>query len=180
MWTGHPAGHQRIPLHGSRIAGSFYLWRYRNEWVLVSKHFTMLPQPHTKATDFQQICTYFIQKTRRGREGEGERENIYNDLKDLKRRIGIGLEKDLRDRNRTGKKMDPPFQCIFVEAENGKYLYPSNDLSAYSHRQYFLCYHTLSTCSIFDHWTAPERQTWCHFCMLWSVLPFNPSCLCSS
>ena len=25
MWTGHPAGHQRIPLHGSRIAGSFYL-----------------------------------------------------------------------------------------------------------------------------------------------------------
>lgn len=62
MWTGHPAGHQRIPLHGSRIAGSFYLWRYRNEWVLVSKHFTMLLQPHTKATDFQQICTYFIQE----------------------------------------------------------------------------------------------------------------------
>ena len=61
MWTGHPAGHQRIPLHGSRIAGSFYLWRYQNEWVLVSKHFTMLLQPHTKATDFQQICTYFIQ-----------------------------------------------------------------------------------------------------------------------
>lgn len=61
MWTGHPAEHQRIPLHGSRIAGSFYLWSYRNEWVLVSKHFTMLLQPHTKATDFQQICTYFIQ-----------------------------------------------------------------------------------------------------------------------
>lgn len=62
MWTGHPAGQQRIPLHGSRIAGSFYLWRYRNERVLVSKHFTMLLQPHTKATDFQQICTYFIQE----------------------------------------------------------------------------------------------------------------------
>lgn len=62
MWTGHPAGHQRIPLHGSRIAGSFYLWHYRNEWVLVSKHFTMLLQPHTKAADFQQISTYFIQE----------------------------------------------------------------------------------------------------------------------
>ena len=39
----------------------------------------------------------------RGRQREGERENIYNDLKDLKRRIEIAFEKDLPDRNRKGK-----------------------------------------------------------------------------
>lgn len=52
------------------------------------------------------------------RQREKERENIYNDLKDLKRRKGIAFEKDLRDRNR--KKMAPPIHRIFfrVEMEN--------------------------------------------------------------
>lgn len=57
-------------------------------------------------------------------EGAAARENIYNDLKDLKRRMGVALEKDLRDRNRKREKMAPLFHCIFVRVENGKYLYP--------------------------------------------------------
>lgn len=50
----------------------------------------MLLQSNTKATDFQQICTYFIQEdyakekeTEKEREREEEKKNIYNDLKDL-------------------------------------------------------------------------------------------------
>lgn len=37
-----------------------YLWSQENEWVLVSKHFNMLPRPCTKGTDLQQISTYFL------------------------------------------------------------------------------------------------------------------------
>ena len=69
------------------------------------------------------------------RQKERERENIYNDLKDLKRRMGLAFERDLRDRNRKGKTV-PLFQCIFVRVENGNYLYPQSDsiLSAYIHK----------------------------------------------
>ena len=69
------------------------------------------------------------------RQNEKERENMYNDLKDLKRRIGLVFEKDLRNRNRK-EKVAPLFQCIFVRVGNGKNLCPKNGstLSAYIHR----------------------------------------------
>ena len=71
----------------------------------------MLLQPHTKATDFQQICTYFIQKDYTGqkewerdyrkkgyRGKERQRQNTYNDFKDLGGKNGQNpFEKGLQE-----------------------------------------------------------------------------------
>lgn len=55
--------------------------------------------------------------SKRDRQGEGGRENINNDLKDLKRRMGILFEKDLPDRNRKRALYFPGFLSE-LEIEN--------------------------------------------------------------
>lgn len=62
----------------------------------------MLPWQRTKATDFQQISTYFLKQTKP--KEEEEKKNIYNDLKDLrggKKRIDSSLLKSEWEKSRT-------------------------------------------------------------------------------
>lgn len=54
-----------------------------------------------------------LKRREREKQTERERENIYNDLKDLKRRIGIAFEKDLRNRNRKKEEKKWPIFFFF-------------------------------------------------------------------
>lgn len=67
------------------------------------------------------------------RQNVKERENMYNDLKDLKRRMGVVFEKDLPNRNRK-QKMAHLFQCIFV---GWKWKISISTLSVFIHRDLF-------------------------------------------
>lgn len=87
----------------------------------------------------------------RHRQGARERENIYNDLKDLKRRKGIAFEKDLRDRNWKRKKWSLHFTAVLSELEMGNIYIPKmTQLKClYLPKLHFLHNYPVSICSVF-------------------------------